>query len=123
MKAILNFDSETCENIFSCKQKYIIRNQNFRQNVDAILVYETYGEGQVIGEFYIKSFEKYDMKTIWGLTKHANGMTEKQFNKYLGYRGFGYFIEIGLAVRYIDTQHISAYSDQTYMRHNCLYID
>jgi predicted transcriptional regulator len=101
MKVLLSIKPIFANKIFSGSKRYEFRRTIFKdKNVQKAIVYSSYPEQKVIGEFEIDSilFDKID--NLWNITKEHSGIDEKYFLEYFSDKEKGYAIKIKGFKRY-----------------------
>lgn len=95
MKVVLSIKPEFANKIFAGTKKFEFRKAIFKnENVKTVLVYSSSPVQKVIGEFQIGEIMKYDLETLWNLTKEHSGITEQYFYEYFADREHGFAIQI-----------------------------
>lgn len=80
MKALLSIKSEFVKRILSGEKKYEYRRRVFaRDDVEAIVIYETLPVGRVVAEVEVEKVIKDTPSALWEETHKESGITEQFF--------------------------------------------
>lgn len=101
IKVLLSIKPEFAFKIFEGTKEYEFRKVIFkRPNIKTVLVYASFPEQKVIGEFEIESILKDRPEVIWKKTKDRAGVSEEYFYKYFSNRNTAYAIKIKKIMAY-----------------------
>lgn len=93
MKAMLSIKPEYVERIMSGEKRYEFRRRTFkRDDVDAIVIYETSPVQMVVGEAEVTGILAADPATLWERTGDKAGISYEDFMDYYRGRTIGYAI-------------------------------
>lgn len=93
-KILLSIKPEYVEKIFNGRKKFEYRRTLPKRKVDGVVVYSTYPNKEIIGEFKIKNIHNYKISKLWEISKDKQGITRQDFSKYFKNKTEGYAYEI-----------------------------
>ena len=107
MKVLLSIKPEYVSRIVSGEKKFEYRKKIFRKKVEKIVIYSSFPEKRVIGEFEIGNIISDEINSLWNMTSDFSGISEKYFREYFSNNDIGYAIEIKSLLIYDSPQKLS----------------
>ena len=83
---LLSIKPQYAKAVLENQKKYEFRKRRCKDSVNKIIFYATAPESKVVGEAEIEKILEDTPDKVWELTKHAAGITYKQFCAY--YQGY-----------------------------------
>ena len=125
MKALLSIKSEFVKRILSGEKKYEYRRRVFaRDDVEAIVIYETLPVGRVVAEVEIEKVLKDTPSALWEETHEDSGITEKFFVSYFSGLEQACAIELGNVRLFDKPLLLSEYNpDLTHAPQSFVYVE
>ncbi len=108
-KILLSIKPEYASKILNGEKKYEFRRNIPKRNVDKVVVYSSYPEQKIVGEFSVKKIHKKKINTLWKISKGWQGIKHKDFNNYYADKKEGYAYEIGIVKQYKKKRDLSDY--------------
>ena len=109
MKVVLSIKPEFAFKIFDGTKKFEFRKSIFKnKKISSIIVYASSPVQQVIGEFEIDEVLKYDLSTLWDITREFSGITEEFYYDYFADKEEGFAIKIKKAIKYQNPKCLRA---------------
>ena len=81
-KILISINPEHVRNIISGKKKYEYRKIAAKQDISAIIIYETVPTKRVVAEAEILAVLELPPEELWQQTKEYSGITKKFFDQY-----------------------------------------
>ena len=112
MKAVLlSIKPEFAHKIFNGIKKYEFRKQVFKdETIKKVVVYSSYPEQKVIGEFDIECILNDSPVILWNKTGADSGITRKFYNEYFHGRKNAYAIKVATTKKYLIEKELSDYN-------------
>ena len=112
MRAVLlSIKPEFAHKIFAGTKKYEFRKQIFKdKTVKKVIVYASYPEQKVIGEFDIDDILNDTPSSLWLQTRDYSGITRKFYNEYFHGRKNAYAIKVASTKKYLIQKDLSDYN-------------
>ncbi len=124
MKAVLlSIKPEYAYKIFEGTKKYEFRKNIFKdKSVKRVIVYSSYPEQKVIGEFEIDTILNDSPAALWILTKDFSGITQEFYNKYFHGREKAFAIKVASVRKYTQKKKLSDFNI-TYAPQSFTYVE
>lgn len=112
MRAVLlSIKPEFAHKIFDGTKKYEFRKKVFKdETVRKVIVYSSFPERKVLGEFEIDSILNGTPREIWRLTKDASGITQTFYNEYFENKEMAYAIKVASVCEYKIQKNLIDYN-------------
>lgn len=120
MKVLMSIKPEYVSKIFLGEKKYEFRRSIFKnKSVKTILIYSTFPEKKIVGEFSIEKIIEETPSKLWDITYKYSGIEEEKFYKYFIDKNKGYAIKIKSVIKYKIPKELSEFNikraPQSYM--------
>ncbi|MDO4545172.1 MAG: ASCH domain-containing protein [Bacillota bacterium] len=108
-KILISINPEHVRNIISGKKKYEYRKIAAKQDISAIIIYETVPTKRIVAEAEILDVLELPPEELWQQTKEDAGITKKFFDKYFNNRSVAYAYKLGEIVVYDEMKELKDY--------------
>ena len=112
-KIIISINPEHVQNIISGVKKYEYRKIAAKQNISAIIIYETSPVKMVVAEAEIIDVLMLSPDELWEQTKHASGITKQFFDRYFAGRDVAHAYKLGKIKVYDKPKMLMDYGIKT----------
>lgn len=112
-KIIISINPEHVQNIISGVKKYEYRKIAAKQNISAIIIYETSPVKRVVAEAEIIDVLMLSPDELWEQTKHASGITKQFFDRYFTGRDVAHAYKLGKIKVYDKPKMLMDYGIKT----------
>ncbi|MFV0289067.1 MAG: ASCH domain-containing protein [Mycoplasmatales bacterium] len=93
-RILLSIKPEYVEKIINGKKTFEFRRNIPRRKVDVVVIYSTYPEKKIIGEFTVKEIHKEKIDDLWQKTQGNQGISLSNYEKYYNGKEIGFAYEI-----------------------------
>lgn len=108
-KILISINPEHVKNIISGKKKYEYRKIAAKQDISAIVIYETVPTKRVVAEAEILEVLELPPEELWQLTKEESGITKKFFDMYFDNKDIAYAYKLGEIVVYDQKKELKEF--------------
>lgn len=112
-KIIISINPEHVENIINGIKKFEYRTVAAKNDIDKIIIYETYPVKKIVAEAEILEILKMEPSKLWDLTKDESGITKTFYDKYFKDRKIAYAYRLGKVRVYETPIDITTYGFKT----------
>lgn len=106
-KIVISINPEFVEKIRNGEKRYEYRTRVAKQDIDAILIYETYPVKRVVAEAEIIDIVCLPKEELWALTKDKSGINKCFFDQYFMGKEFAYAYKLGNVKFYDSPKELS----------------
>lgn len=108
-KILISINPEHVKNIISGKKKYEYRKIAAKQDISAIIIYETVPTKKVVAEAEILEVLELPPEELWRVTKEESGITKKFFDMYFDNKNIAYAYKLGEIVVYDQKKELKEF--------------
>ena len=105
-KILISINPEHVKNTLSGKKKYEYRKIAAKQDISAIIIYETVPTKRIVAEVEILDVLELPPEELWEQTKEYSGITKKFFDEYFEHKDIAYAYKLGEIVVYEEKKEL-----------------
>lgn len=112
-KIVISINPEHVENILNGTKKYEYRKIAAKQDISAIVIYETTPIKRIVAEAEITEVLMLPPEKLWNVTKDAAGISKKFFDDYFVGRDIAYAYRLGRVKVFKTPKYLADYGIKT----------